>query len=307
MPRPAMAREAADLHEALRAEFPCDFVGSGLLVLLDPGSEPAGRRRVERTRKAGFHAELLSETELATCEPALRHPGGALRFAGDGSLHPLKLAAAMAAGLRRRGVRFCLNHEVVGLDPGGPEVFADGGRISAGSVVVAAGAWTPLLTGLLGWTPPIRPIRGTLVATEAQSPGTLRSVVIGQRFYYWQLGCGPLAGGGSEEDVGYCQAVDRAVVADIRREWTRILPGLAGLPFTTDWSGLRPHCEDLRPIIGRVPGTGGIFVSAGHFRKGILLAPLSAEILVSEMLNDAPHPHSRAFRPGRFPPVSPDA
>ncbi len=298
---PDIARKARDLHAALREEFACDYVRSGVLRLMDEGEASRGLARVERTRKAGFAAELLAGGELAACEPLLQHAGVAIRFPGDGSIHPLKLAAGIAQWLRGNGVRICLNEEVLGIAPAPIAITTSGVRTSAGSIVVAAGAWTPLLTKMLGWRPPIRPIRGTLLATEKQPAGTLRSIVIGQRYYYWQLACGPLAGGGSEEDVGFREGSDGAVAADIRREWGSQFPSLRDLRFTSCWSGFRPFCEDMQPVIGPVPGCDGVYVSAGHFRKGILLAPLSGELLADQMLENRRWLPAEAFRPDRFP------
>ena len=298
---PDVARRARDLHGALREEFACDYVRSGLLLLIDEGQDERGLDRTKRTRQAGFAAELLSGAELAACEPLLAHTGAAIHFPDDGSIHPLKLAAAIAEWLRQNGVRICLNQEVSTIVPDPLSVATSGGRTAAGSIVVAAGAWTPLLTAMLGWRPPIRPIRGTLLATGGQPRDTLRSIVIARRYYYWQLACGPLAGGGSEEDVGFRDGVSDAVEHDIRLEWSGLFPSLSDLRFTSRWSGFRPFCKDMHPVIGRVPGRSSVFVSAGHFRKGILLAPLSGELLADEMLDSRLWAAAEAFRPDRFP------
>lgn len=301
---PDIARRARDLHAALCAEFPCDYVASGLLELVAEGQEKAGLDRVDRTRRAGFAAKVLTGDDLRDCEPLLRHAGAAIHFPDDGSIHPLKLAGGIAEWLRRHGVRICLGEEVLRITPKPPAVETAHGRTAAGSVVIAAGAWTPLLTRTLGWTPPIRPIRGTLLATGGQPKRTLRSIVIGSRYYYWQLACGPLAGGGSEEDVGFLEHGCDAVERDILSEWKSLFPSLAGLPFNCRWSGFRPFCEDMHPVIGRVPDRDSVFVSAGHFRKGIMLAPLSGELLADELLGRRRWEPARAYRPGRFAPVA---
>ena len=301
---PLVPRRAAALHAALRETFRCDHVPSGLLALFAEGQEARAAERAAAARQSGFAAEVLAGPDLARREPALSGGGCAVRFPGDGSLHPLKLAAEMAEWLRRKRVRICLGETVRAVDPAGPAVVTARGRVSAGAVVVAAGAWTPLLTGLLGWQPPIRPIRGTLLATAARPPGTLRSVVVGPRYYYWQLASGPLAGGGSEDDVGFSEAGEQAVAGRIRRDFRDLFPALRSLRFTARWSGFRPFCEDLQPVVGRVPGHERVYVSAGHFRKGVLLAPLSGELLAEELLDGAVWPEAAAFRPERFPPAA---
>ena len=298
---PEIARKAWAAHRRLLDEFPCDYMQSGLLSLLGEGDAANGSDRVRRTRQAGFEADLVSSDELEGLEPVLRHSGYALHFPGDGSIHPLKLAAALGSWLRCRGVAIGRGEEGTGLDPSGPTVRTVTARASAGSVVIAAGAWTPLLTEILGWKPPIRPVRGTLLATEAQPLQTLRAVVVARRYYYWQLGCGPLAGGGSEEDVGFEEGVREEVAADIGREWRELFPALRDLPFTCRWSGFRPYCADMQPVIGAIPGAPHVYVSAGHFRKGIMLSPLSGDLLAEEIVDRRIWGPARAFRPERFP------
>ncbi len=297
---PELAARADELHRRLRAEFPCDYMPSGLVSLLAPADLPRARQRVASARRAGFAADLIEAGDVVTREPGLRHQGPALHFPEDGSLHPLKLAAGLVAWLRAHGVRICLGTRVARTEPDGSAVETDRGGVAAAAVAVTAGAWTPLLTGLLGWEPPIRPVRGTLVATEPQVAGTIRSIVIGPRYYYWQLGCGPLAGGGSEEDVGFRRGVDERVVEDIRAELGTLFPGLCGLRISCRWSGFRPRCADGQPVIGRVPGLQRVYVAAGHFRKGILLAPLSGELLADEILEGRLWPAAATFRPDRF-------
>lgn len=297
----AVVARAADLHRDLRERFPCDYAPSGLLELVEAGKVDEARSRAERTRRAGFEARLIDGAELAEREPGLRHAGAALHFPQDGSLHPLKLAAAIARWLRANGVRICLGAAVERLERAGPAIRTAAGRTSASAVVLAAGAWTPLLTRLLGWEPPIRPVRGTLVATGARPPGAIRTVVMGRKYYFWQLARGPLAGGGSEEDLGFREGVDDRIVADIRREFAALFPGLGELRFACRWSGFRPFCEGAQPVIGRVPGERGIYVCAGHFRRGILLAPLSGELVADELLAGQVWEPAKRFRPERFP------
>ena len=300
---PEIVRSAAARHAALREQFPCDYAPSGLLELVARKDAASAAERADRTREAGFEAELLAGAELAEREPRLHHSGPALHFPGDGSIHPLKLASGIAAWLRRRGACMCLGQEVREVSPEGPVIATATGRISVDRVVFAAGAWTPLLTRMLGWSPPIRPLRGTLLATDGQPAETLRSVVVGRHFYYWQLATGPLAGGGSEEQVGFSEDLDEAVIGAIRQEWAELFPSLREVAFTSGWTGFRPHCADMHPVIGPVPGHADMFVSAGHFRKGILLAPLSGDLVAGQLLEGSSPEWARVFRPNRFPPA----
>ncbi len=294
----AHALRGRELFARLDEEFAFDYVRGGLLKPAASLGVADARRAVERTRAAGLEAEWVSGSAVREVEPRLDYAGGAFFFPDDGSIHPLKLAAALTRYLRDCGARICLATTVSSIGKG--RVETNRGSISAPAVVVTAGAWTPLLTRLLGWEPPIRPIRGTLLAWPAQPAGTLRAVTFGRRFYYWQAACGPIAGGGSEDDIGFEPGVDEATAEAIQSEFQALFPSLAGLPAAYAWSGFRPFCEDSHPVVGAVPGEQGVYVAAGHFRRGIQLGPLTGELLAEEIVGGNPDPAAAAFRPERF-------
>jgi len=296
------AARSRELFAQLDEQFDLDYVKGGLLEPAASLTKDVARKSIDNTREAGLEAEWISGAEIREVEPNLDYNGGAYFFSGDGSIHPAKLAASLVRYLRESGVRVSLDREVSSIANG--RVDTSGGSISAPTVIVTAGSWTPLLTRLVGWEPPIRPIRGTLVSYPAQAPQTLRTVVIGRYFYYWQLGCGPLAGGGSEHDVGFVRSVDEAVVEAIHNEFQLMFPGLAKLAVECSWSGFRPHCEDQNPVIGAVPGNDGVYVAAGHFRRGIQLGPLTGELLAEEIVSGKLDAGAAAFRPERFAPTA---
>ena len=176
-------------------------------------------------------------------------------------------------------MRVCLGVAVEQLQP---KVVTNRGSIQSDSVVVATGAWTPLVTKALGWQPPIRPIRGTLLAL-GPLPKTLHHTLTTSTFYYWQLASGFVAGGGSLDDVGFEAGVNPDTTRQIRQAMNERIPAVTALPTKCAWSGFRPHCADLRPVIGQVPGHERVYVAAGHFRKGIMMSPVTGKILADLM------------------------
>ena len=88
---------------------------------------------------------------------------------------------------------------------------------------------------------------------------------------------GQIVAGGSVDDVGFQQGVEAATVASIRDELRTLLPAAAGQPLACAWSGFRPYCEDLKPVVGAVPARENTYVAAGHFKKGIMTACLPGE------------------------------
>ena len=295
----ALTSASLSLYEELAEQFDFDRSRAGSLELIEnPDALPAAAQRAAAIRAAGSSAEMLDETQLREAEPALADGvPGAILLGEDGHVHPAKLAAAWVRRIRSAGGRVCANVEVVGL---GRPLETSQGSIEAPHVVVAAGAWTPLVTRALGWTPPIRPIRGSLLALAPQPRGTLNRTVVGDRFYWWQLASGHVVGGGSEEDVGFDRIGDETVVAEIREDLARLFPGLANQPAECSWFGFRPYCEDLSPVVGAAPEAPGIWIAAGHFRRGVLLAPVSGKIIADLIVRGATDLDVSALAPDRF-------
>ena len=276
---------------ARREQPPVRCVGARVLVrhgAAGNAGAAGGRRRGVREQKArrgwcgrrDFAPKASAANRARALEPGLGvTPAAAIYYADEGHLHPAKLAAALLKHLKSQGVRVCLGVAVEELQP---QVVTNRGSIQSDLVVVATGAWTPLVTKLLGWQPPIRPIRGTLLAL-GPLPKTLHHTLTTSTFYYWQLASGFVAGGGSLDDVGFEAGVNPDTTRQIRRAMNERIPAVAALPTKCAWSGFRPHCADLRPVIGQVPGHERVYVAAGHFRKGIMMSPVTGKILADLM------------------------
>lgn len=298
-PAVPLLQEGEALYDGLEEKFSFDRTCGGVLELIDVAAAvPAARQRTATIRKAGFAAEWLTPTEIADVEPALRGDfAGAILTPDDGQLHPAKLAASWIRRIREAGGRVCAGVEATKL---GPPVETSVGPIDTECVVVACGSWTPELTQTLGWQPPIRPVRGTLLALPEKPLGSLRTTVLGSKFYWWQLATGAIVGGGSEEHVGFDRTSDENVVADIRADLSRCLPSLSDAPTVCSWSGFRPFCEDQLPVIGGAPGRDDIFVAAGHFRMGVMAAPATGLALAQLIIEGETDIDLTAMDPGRF-------
>jgi glycine/D-amino acid oxidase-like deaminating enzyme len=269
-----------------------------LELIEDPEAQPIAKSRAAAARRAGFEAEILDQTELRELEPCLRGDFlGVQLFPDDGQVHPAKLAAGWIRHIRRIGGKVCAHTEALRA---GPPVVTAAGRIEAECVVIACGAWTPMVTQALGWTPPIRPVRGTLLAIPQMLSRTLRTAVIGSKYYWWQLPSGEIAGGGSEEHVAFDRSHDEEVLTDIRADLAKRFPTLASQPTLCSWTGFRPHCADLLPVIGGVPGREDVFVSAGHFRMGVMTAPGSGLALAQLIVDGETDIDIDGMRPERF-------
>jgi glycine/D-amino acid oxidase-like deaminating enzyme len=292
----SLAKTSSRLYDELGSRFSFDLERCGLLDLAFEESAEADSP-LSAVRDAGFRVEKLSGKETRSLEPGLGiTPAGAFYYPDEGHVHPAKLGAAWVRHLRSAGVRICLNCEVARLQP---KVETNQGSIEAETLVIASGAWTPLVTSALGWRPPIKPLRGTLLALESM-PKTLHHTLNGQTYYFSQLPSGPLIGGGSVDDVGFEQGVEATTVDSIRQEMNRLVPAAATRPTAYAWSGFRPYIEDLKPVIGRVPGQKKVFVAAGHFKKGVMMAPVTGKIIADLITQGKTELNIAALDPGRF-------
>lgn len=281
----ALGRESGEAYRRLADEFEFDHARRGMIELDLRAEQPETLARAEKLQQAGYRAEPVTRQQVRSLEPDLAAPHGGLLLPDDGQLHPLKLAAGLVADLRRQGVSVSSGAEVrrIETNSDGVRLVLADQAVSAEAVVIACGAWTPMLTETLGWRPPIRPIRGVLLALDPLPPGTLRHTIMSNRYYYWQSASGAVVAGGSLEDVGFERGVDDQTVASIRADLAQLFPALADRPTACSWYGFRPFCEDQAPVIGPAPGHDRVFINAGHFRRGVLLAPASARLLADQL------------------------
>jgi glycine/D-amino acid oxidase-like deaminating enzyme len=296
-----LVHEGAALYDALEDEFSFDRTCGGALELVQSEAAiPAAKQRTAAIRKAGFEAEWLTPADLIGVEPALRGDFvGGILLPDDGQLHPAMLAAGWVRRIREAGGSVCAGVEATTL---GPPVETSAGSIETECVVVACGSWTPLLTQTLGWSPPIHPVRGTLLALPEHPLGAVRTTILGDKFYWWQLASGAVVGGGSEEHVGFDRTPNDSIVADIRADLASCLPSLASSETVCSWSGFRPRCDDELPVIGYVPGHDDIFVAAGHFRMGVMTAPSTGLALAQLIVEGETDIDLSAMEPERFTP-----
>ena len=294
----ALARASSRLYDELASQFDFDFRRCGMVELLyDEKQMGEAETKLATVRDAGFRAEKVTGKHARSLEPGLGFtPDGALYYPDEARLHPAELGAGLMRHLKEKGVRFCLGTEVRELTP---KIETAHGSLEAETTVIASGAWTPQVTRALGWEPPIKPMRGTLLAV-APLPETLHHTVLAARYYYWQLSSGHIAGGGSIDDVGFEQGVEPATTKLIRDEMEQLVPAVVGQPTTCAWSGFRPYCDDMKPVIGPVPGQERMFVAAGHFKKGVMLAPVTGKILADLITQGQTNLPIGPLSPARF-------
>ncbi|HEV2131813.1 MAG TPA: FAD-dependent oxidoreductase, partial [Longimicrobiaceae bacterium] len=237
---------------------------------------------------AGLPIERLGSAEVLRLEPAISPAvRGGLRFPEDHQVESGRFALALWSAAARAGAAFRSGAAVRALLHDGRRargvVLADRASIAAGAVVVAAGSWA----GMLEQLPrplPVFPVHGQLLALEALPP-LFRHVIDSPRCYLVPRAEGRIIAGTTVERIGFSKAVTPAGMMGIMHGALEIAPALAETPLTDTWSGLRPGTPDGLPILGRDPTVENLFYATGHFRNGILLAPITAEALAELVLS----------------------
>jgi glycine oxidase len=178
---------------------------------------------------------------------------------------------------------------------------ADGSEHRAGAVVLATGCWS----GALGWLrgearPPVRPVKGQILTLRgpATEPVCTR-IVTSERVYIVPREDGRVAVGATVEEQGFDIRVTAGGVYELLREAYRALPEIAELELAELLCGMRPGSPDNAPLIGR-GALDGLLLATGHYRNGILLAPVTADAIAAMVAGEDPTVDLEPFDPARF-------
>jgi glycine oxidase len=293
---------AAQLAKESRMDIGYD-AGGTLFVADDRDAAALLRRLHAFQRERGLLTEWLVTDAALEREPLLSpRIAGAIWSPGDHRLDPRALVCALSEVLRLAG-GLRENVAVASVQPGSPAaiVLEDGSRVDAAAVVVAAGAWTAGVGGLVP-TPSVRPVKGQMVALRMTDALRLQHVVRSPRAYLVPRADGRAIVGSTMEDVGFDARVTAGGVYRVLDGAVRLVPAVEEWEFVETWSGLRPATRDNSPLLGRV--AEGVWLATGHYRHGILLTPVTADEVAAEVdswLAGAPEtsPTIAPFSPGR--------
>ncbi len=296
---PALAEE---LREASGIDVELERT-SLLFLMYDDGDEVFVRPLWESCPCGRSLIDWLTPEEVAREEPYVtRELRGALRFRGDDQVNPYRLADALRVAARACGATILSHTEVTGLGREGGRIASvqtKSQTIPCDIVVNAAGAWAAEVGRMAGLDIPVRPVRGQIVGTE-----TLRKILSAclstTAGYLAQKGHGEVIIGSTTEEVGFDVGVTAAAMASLSAGAVRAVPFLARVTVKRVWSGLRPGSPDELPILGPVEGLRGYLNACGHFRTGILTAPLTGLVLAELMSSERPSHPIEPFLLSRF-------
>lgn len=305
-----LALASRELYHTLASEL-CDETGIDI-QLEETGTLYLGFRedddrelahRYEWQQRAGLEVEKLNRKEALELEPNV-NPAltSALLFPKDIQVDNRKLLAGLITSVEAAGVEIITAAEAKAIRTnrnGVTGVSTAAQDFEAPIVVVACGAWTSILEPPSPPSIRIEPVRGQLLCFEAQ-PTIVRHVVYSPRGYIVPRVDGRLLAGSTTEAAGYDNRVTTRGINAIMRQALEIAPSIDNLAFVDAWSGLRPRSEDGRPILGAVSSVKGLFYATGHYRNGILLAPLTGELIAEQIVSGSMPALLKSFTLDRF-------
>ncbi|MGI9020425.1 MAG: glycine oxidase ThiO [Solirubrobacterales bacterium] len=294
---------AAELADATGLDV--GFLGLGALHAAFDGDEARElRRRHELMQELGLEAEWLTPTAARELEPRLSpRCAGAVHAPHESAVDPRALVRALRAAAERKGVVIVTGAEVVGGLGGGDAIegvrTADGSEHAAATVLLAAGAWSAAEWLPERARPPVRPVKGEILTLRGSGPAPCERLVLSERVYLVPRPGGHLVVGATVSERGFDTAVSAGGVHELLREAYRALPDIAELELVGMFAGLRPGTPDNAPLVG--PGAlAGLHLATGHFRNGVLMAPITADAVAAALAGEEPPPAIIAADPARF-------
>jgi glycine oxidase len=277
-----------------------------LLVARDGDEAEALERELAMRQRLELGVRRLRPSEARRLEPGLAPTLRlALEVPDDHAVDPRKLTVALVAALTKAGGTLRAHTEVTGLLRAGDHVTGvrlhDGKTVDADQVVIAAGVWSDRIDDVPpeGHVP-LRPVKGQIMRLRDPSgPGLLARVVRVRSWYLVPRGDGRYVLGATMEERGFDTSVTAGATFELLREASELVPGISELVIDELSAGLRPGTADNSPAIGP-SAVAGLHYATGHYRHGILLTPITAEIMAGALVGDEPSSLAREFSPRRF-------
>jgi glycine oxidase len=267
----------------------------------EPAAAGVGPAAAQKTG-VGKHpaVERLSPEQVRQLEPAV---GGDIRGAllkrEVCQVRNPRLMRALRAACLQSGVRLMEHTTVTSIECDGdaPCVRTPDGSHRADWIVLAAGAWSSLLNASVGEVVRVAPVRGQMALLECPAAPIGHIIEHGSSYAVSRRDGRLLIGATVEPDAGFDSRPTAAGVERLLGFVRRFLPPLADCRFVRAWAGLRPGSADGKPYIGPIPGQERLIAATGHYRAGLLLAPITAEIVTELITNGRAAPEWASLAP----------
>jgi glycine oxidase len=267
-----------------------EFRRCGLLALNLDDTDPA----LAWARAWQVPMEIIDAARITDYEPRLNPAAGgnaAAYLPQAAQIRNPRYIKAVQAYLRQAGAQLHADEEALAIETDGRRVTGvttAGGFYAAEHVVIANGAWSGKLLEQMRIHLPIRPVKGQMIMLQGTAD-LLRHIVLSGGRYLIARADGQIVVGSTVEEAGFDVTVSASAQQELQGFAQRLVPALANAPLLQHWAGLRPGCGLGIPYIAEHPQIRGLYVNAGHFRNGIVMAPASAELLAELLTGQTPH------------------
>jgi len=263
------------------------------------------RKRYEWQIKAGLDVEHLTAEDVRKAEPFISPDvREALFFPNDWQVENRKLVSALRKFAELHQINIVENAEVINLLSENGIVtgaITESEKFLAENVILTTGAWTSLIK--IGENASmivnVKPIRGQMYSYKT-AKRLFTKVIYSPRGYIVPRADGRILVGATVENVGFDKSVTSSGIEYLRENALEISPNFANLEISERWAGLRPSAPDGLPILGSFPEIKNFYVATAHYRNGILLAPLTAEIMADRIVGNKESKYLDVFSPRRF-------
>jgi glycine oxidase len=250
----------------------------------------------------GLKAEALSAKDARELEPALSEQlQAAVLRPDEASVDSRRLLEALLAAVKRSGAQVFAGSPVRSIWREASRclgiVLDSGGKVAAKRTVIAAGCFSSKIAGVEEFAP-VRPAKGQMASLRCAA-AKIERVLWSERIYLVPRNDGRILAGATVEHVGFDKAVTAAGVHANLDGAIELSPVLASAHLEATWAGLRPDTPDHLPIIGATD-IEGLLIATGHFRSGVLLAPITAKMVAEQVLEKTPSCDGERFSPLRF-------
>jgi glycine/D-amino acid oxidase-like deaminating enzyme len=283
-------------HPAIRSQMRANAISMTDLEQLEPALPKTNSDRVELELA---RQELSPEHSVEEIEELFKSIRGQALYLKERSVDPRALTAAALRTAKNRGVDFSSGDTVTAInlsDAHVSGVTTAKTSFAAEKVVNCAGAWSSQIGPN---SIPTRPVKGQMLCLAMPSRNFLEHVIRAPKAYLIPRSDGRLLIGATVEEVGFDKRTVPATIQELHHAALELVPKLRDAKILEGWAGLRPGTPDALPILGTT-STPGYFVATGHFRDGILLAPVTAQLMAQIISGETPAHDLTPFSPSRF-------
>lgn len=260
-----------------------EWENSGLLILDADQTDAA----LAWSQESDANLSIVDAKQARSIEPAINtNQQDAIWLPDVAQIRNPIFVQALLEDLKQRGVRMATDTEVTHLLTKRNHMVGirtEYNEIMANQVIIACGAWSAKLLKELGQDLPVVPVRGQMILYRTK-PGQLKRIILKEGHYAIPRRDGRILVGSTMEDVGFDKTVTDEAREELDATAKMLVPMLADAKIERHWSGLRPGSPTGVPFIGPHPSMKGLFINAGHYRNGVVMAPASAQLMVDILL-----------------------